>query len=191
MLRRRAFTAIELIVVIAILGILAVSAVPFGEFLFIREKEEELKDNLKDIRKAIARWRADCEKALFRQKGLQGVIACPESLLFPPDIGSLTKGGITATIKYPPGGEQFFFTPATYLPRIPIDPFVGAAIWTQHYASGTIASTTTYKQGIIIEDALGTLANSSGVFDVSPIASTHANHRGFVYSIEGSEFSTW
>jgi len=175
------FTLIEILVVVALMGVVAFASVPFAEFSYVRDHEVLLETNLTSIRNAIKVWRRDCERYYRTQR--------PDSLgtdayFYPPDIASLTK---TGNYRIPETTLDFWHRP--YLNVLPIDPFVGRTAWTQHYASGSASAN--YIDGIIA----GTLG--TGVFDVSPIASNvtdgagNALRRGFDKAVDGTLYETW
>jgi general secretion pathway protein G len=179
--RRHGLTIVEILVVVAIIGVLSMAIVPVAELSFIRLKEAEFEENLKTIRGAIQQWRRESERALWRAGLSRAVIsALPDCYLFPPDIGSLTKA-IPYVI---PGSGGVTFFPKPYLTAIPYDPFVGGAVWTQFYASGT--ATTTYRFGTIEPTAnVGT-----GVFDISGHPEPSVR-RGFTEAIDGTQYADW
>jgi general secretion pathway protein G len=75
---RRGFTLIELIVTVMIVGILAGMAVPLARNEIKREKEAELRQDLRDIRLAIDKFKDASDKGLIQIKlGTEGY---PESL---------------------------------------------------------------------------------------------------------------
>lgn len=179
----KGFTLIELLVVVAILGFLAMSTVPVAEVAYIREKETEFLENMTEIRRAIKQWRGDCYRHVRR---ILGNTEIPDSLFCPPDIGSLTKS-MPYTINWP-GYPQVTFYPRPYLKEIPTDPFAGAPIWVQYYASGTSNASSVYRVGVIVTDA--SISTASGVFDVS-CHYDPAVRRGNETAVDGSKYFDW
>ncbi len=181
----KGFTLIELLVVVTILGFMAMATVPIAEMSYIREKETQYQEALSKIRTAIRRWRQDCQDQIRRQHGL---IDIPESLFFPPDIGALVKGP-PSTYSFDWQGKMYIFRPTVqYLEAIPLDPFAGAPIWVQYYASGTANASSVYEVGNIITDA--SISTASGVFDVS-CHYDPARRRGFEIAVDGSKYIDW
>jgi prepilin-type N-terminal cleavage/methylation domain-containing protein len=199
-LARLGFTFIEILVVVAILGVLATASVPYAEFSVIREKEQELETNLREIRAAIKRWRDFYENQLRRKFGDAGVLAIPEYSLYPASIASLAENGDFTVTDIDGTAPNYTFTARhpKFLELIPNDPFTGGPIWTMHYAAWPPASTVTYLAGNLATDAVGmdgAIPISSGVFDVSPVASETISlknlRRGFDYSLNGTEYRHW
>jgi len=106
-MRSRGFTLIELVVTLAILGLLAASAMPLAQLVSQREKESELRAALREVRQAIDDYHTAAASGHIKmQIGESG---------YPPDLKSLYAGvEDTASEKK----VQLYF-----LRRIPRDPF--------------------------------------------------------------------
>jgi general secretion pathway protein G len=103
----RGFTLIELIVTLALLGLLATLAMPMLELTRQRQQEQELKAALKDIRQAL-----DAHHQAVREGRIDAAIGDSG---YPPGLDTLVKGVPDRT---DPNGRLLFF-----LRRIPRDPF--------------------------------------------------------------------
>ena len=103
----RGFSLIELLAAAAILGVLATVAVPVVETTMRREKERELRQALRDIRRGIDAYR----EAVARHS----IVVKIEESGYPPRLESLTEG---ITDEKNSGGPKLVF-----LRRIPRDPF--------------------------------------------------------------------
>jgi general secretion pathway protein G len=104
----RGFTIVELLVVMAVLGVLAAAVMPLGEMLLRGQKERELKQALWEIRSAIDDYKKANERgALTALVGDSG---------YPPNLQALVTGVVDAR----PGsaGQNLYF-----LRQIPRDPF--------------------------------------------------------------------
>lgn len=113
-LRRRhaGFTLIEIVVVVAIVGILATAARPLLELQTRRQKEFELRQGLRSLRTAID---------AFRQAAADGRITPPDNDSgCPPALGWLVDGVVDARS---PTVRKIYF-----LRRMPRDPFADAAV---------------------------------------------------------------
>src|SRR5205085_7226880 len=64
---QRGFTLLELIVTMAILAILMASAVPLARNNIKRQREEELRHNLRELRMAVDAFHLDCNKGMFTE----------------------------------------------------------------------------------------------------------------------------
>ena len=80
----RGFTLIELVITLAIVGLMATAAMPLAELISKREKEAELRADLRDIRSALDAYRnAALTGHIKLEVGASG---------YPPDLKSLYEG---------------------------------------------------------------------------------------------------
>jgi general secretion pathway protein G len=80
----RGFTLVELVITLAIIGLLATAAMPLAQLVAKREKEAELRIALRDIRNALDAYRQAAQTGHIKQElGATG---------YPPDLKSLYIG---------------------------------------------------------------------------------------------------
>ena len=109
------FTLIELIVTVTIVGILAAMAVPLARNEIKREKEVELRQDLRDMRIAIDKFKEMSDRGLIQIKlGTEGY---PESLNLLVDGVSMTGAAGAADKKL------------KFLRKIPADPMTNSTEW--------------------------------------------------------------
>lgn len=101
------FTLIELVVAVAIVGVLAMLALPLVDRGIQRQKEAELRTALRQIRTAIDAY----HQAVVDKK----IEAPADASGYPPDLESLVMGVKDITT---PDGRKIYF-----LRRLPKDPF--------------------------------------------------------------------
>jgi general secretion pathway protein G len=116
--RQRGFTLVEMLVTLTILAILASAILPLAKTTVKREKEIELRRNLRLIREAIDAYKkyAD-EKKIEAEEETQG---------YPPDLETLVLG---VEIKIDSDQEKSGTRIIKFLRRIPMDPMTNSDEW--------------------------------------------------------------
>ena len=105
-------TLLELIIACSILLILTSAALPIARYSIVRQKENELHRNLREIRSAIDRYKDLADRNQIRvEVGSEG---------YPPDLETLVKG-----VQLGAGNDRKI----RFLRRIPVDPITGRAEW--------------------------------------------------------------
>lgn len=107
-MKRRGFTLIEMLVVLAILASLAQLALPAAQLVVQRTKEQQLRTALRDIRTALDRY----HEASFAGRIKRNV----DDSGYPPHLRALVEG--VPDQSDPQGKRRLYF-----LRRIPSDPF--------------------------------------------------------------------
>ena len=107
-------TLLELIIACSILLILSSAALPVFKYTVIRQKETELRRDLREMKDAIDRYKDTSDRNQIRVEiGSEG---------YPPDLEALVKGvqlGASSDRKI------------RFLRKIPVDPMTGRAEWGQ------------------------------------------------------------
>ena len=105
---------LELIVACSILLILSSMALPVAKFTVIRQREKELREDLRDMRRAIDKYKDLADQQKIRvELGSEG---------YPPDLDTLVKGVAV-------GGSGAAGKNMRFLRRIPQDPMTGRTEW--------------------------------------------------------------
>jgi general secretion pathway protein G len=124
--RSRGLTLMELVVTLALLGLMGMLAEPLAELSLQRTREQQLRDALREIRGAIDRYKLAADQGQIERKvGDSG---------YPPDLQTLVDG--VPNVRSPKRERLYF------LRKVPRDPFAppgegeGAATWSlRSYAS--------------------------------------------------------
>lgn len=103
------FTLVELIVTVAIVGILASAALPLAELAVQRQKEMELSRALREIRAALDAYKKAWDEGRVEKK--------IEQTGYPPNLDILVQGVVDTK---DPQKKRIYF-----LRRLPRDPFHG------------------------------------------------------------------
>jgi len=102
-------TLIELIITVAIVGILATAALPVARFQVKREKERELRRDLWEMRDAIDHYKDAADRG--------GIQIKADSLGYPPDLQTMVDGVDVQDKK------------VRFLRALPIDPMTKSTDW--------------------------------------------------------------
>jgi general secretion pathway protein G len=114
--RREGYTFVELLIVVTVLMILASAVLPLAQVTSQRQREVELRRDLREIRTAIDKFKDAVDTGLIPTTELK-----PDNEGYPPDLETLVEG---VTIANDATGRKLKF-----LRRIPTDPMSGDAEW--------------------------------------------------------------
>ncbi len=114
--QKKGFTLTEMLVTVTILAILAAAVIPLARTAVKREKEIELRRNLRLIREAL-----DAYKKLVDEKKIESE---EDTEGYPPDLETLIKG-----VEIKGEGEESETKIIKFLRRIPKDPMTNSYEW--------------------------------------------------------------
>jgi general secretion pathway protein G len=115
----KGFTLIELLIVVAIVALLASVAAPLAELSWQRNKEQDLRHALREVRGAIDAYKRAADDGQIEKKA--------DASGYPPTLAALVEG---APVKNKPQEEKIYF-----LRRLPKDPITGEDWGLRSYAS--------------------------------------------------------
>lgn len=118
-MKAKGFTLVELVVTVTIVALLASVAMPLAEATVQRNKEQELRRSLREIREAIDAYKLAADEGRIERSADQSG--------YPERLELLVEG--VADRKDPKGGKLYF------LRRIPVDPVGGGEWGLRSYAS--------------------------------------------------------
>jgi len=131
-------TLLELIIATGILVILASAAMPLARVTIKRQKEEELHYDLRQMRKAIDRYKDDADNHL--------IVTEQGSENYPPDLDTLVKGVQVGAHQTGTGNPLSSSSQqqqlVRYLRQVPKDPMTGRAEWGLRSVSDDPTSTS-------------------------------------------------
>jgi general secretion pathway protein G len=110
------YTFVELLIVVTILMILASAVLPLAQVTSQRQREAELRRNLREIRTAIDKFKDAVDTGQIPTTELR-----PENQGYPPDLETLVEGVTRA--------NDATATKLKFLRRVPIDPMTTDAEW--------------------------------------------------------------
>ena len=115
-MKSKAFTLVELLIVVAILGILAAIALPRLQGNIIRAKEAVAKDSLRTIRSQIELYKNQHDGVA---PGYMGAVQAPVTILAYQFTGTSAANGAAVSSKVPT--SPYFYGP--YISDLPKNPF--------------------------------------------------------------------
>jgi len=140
-------TLVELIIVIAILGLLAGAALPVARFEVKRQKEKQLKYDLQMMRDALDAYNTAANMGAFKTKA--------DTFNYPPDLQTLVDGVDVGDKKL------------KFLKEIPTDPMTGTTDWGMRSMQDDNDSTTWGGQNVfdVYSKSTGTGLNGTKYSD--------------------------
>ena len=145
-------TLLEMIVSCTILLLLATMALPVARFAAVRERENELRRDLRSMREAIDRYKDLADRGLIRVDAT--------TVGYPLDLETLVKG---VPLTSATGGARTIH----FLRRVPVDPVTGKADWGLRSTEDDPDSTSWGGQNIfdVYSKSLGTAMDGTKYSD--------------------------
>lgn len=148
------FTLLELIITLTVIAILAAGTIPIAKNIIRREKEAELRRNLRDIRRAIEAYKVFCDS---NPTAISPLDRKMDDGCYPADLEVLVKGII-------PTGK---LNPMRFIRQIPNDPLTGNKDWGMRSVQDDPDSSSWGGQNLfdVYSKAPGTALNGSKYSD--------------------------
>ncbi len=118
-MRQKGFTFVELMITVAIVALLASVAAPLAEVTYQRNREQDLRHALREIRTAIDAYKKAADEGAIERKA--------DESGYPPTLAVLVDG---VDDKRKTDGSKLYF-----LRRVPADPVSGEEWGLRSYAS--------------------------------------------------------
>jgi len=130
------YTFVELIIVAAILAILASVVIPLVQVVSQRQREVELRYELRQLRNAIDKFKDAVDSGAVAQTELK-----PDNEGYPPDLETLVEG-------VPAAGDATGRKIRFGLRRIPLDPMTNSTDWGMRSYQDKADSTSWGRQNV-------------------------------------------
>ncbi len=126
--KRRAFTLVEILIVITIIAILLIIVVARVQYVTLKAREDNLRENLRHLRLAVALFQTD----------VGGNPTALDQITLSRDaaLADLPAMDATGTPLYPASYHGPYISPD----RMPVDPFVPEELWGYDPATGHVYS---------------------------------------------------
>jgi general secretion pathway protein G len=175
-------TLLELIIACGILVILSTAAIPVARFTVMRQKESDLRRNLREIRDAIDRYKDAADRNMIRvAAGTEG---------YPPDLQTLVDG-VDVVAQAGPGqpaqpgvnpGNSPITRPSTSTNSAGEDA-IHKVRFLRRIPEDTITGHTEWGQRAVQDDPDSSSWGGKNVFDVYSLSQGTA--------LDGTRFSDW
>jgi general secretion pathway protein G len=142
----RGFTLVELLVSVAIVGVLASMVLPLAELTIRRQREADLRQSLREIRRAIDAYKAAADAGMVARSLVKSG--------YPPSLQALVVG--VPNLR-DPGGK-----PLRFLRRVPRDPMAVDAAQADEFTWGLRSYASPHDKPLVGEDVFDVYSQAPG-----------------------------